>query len=95
MTNKEKAKEIAGLCDGCLDERKNLNCQFDCANKGKYYGAMKMAEWKDQQFKEYLENKINGLTEIMRKTDLMVTINRCDNMIYVLNKIINDLFKED
>ena len=39
MTNEEKAREI----------RSKLGIYADA-----YYGAMEMAEWKDQQFKEFL-----------------------------------------
>lgn len=89
MTNEEKAREIAGLCTGCLDERKNLNCQFDCANKGKYYGALKMAEWKDQQFKERLEEKRKHLYNRYNFIGNNAVVCRV-----LLDEIINELFEE-
>lgn len=56
MTNEERAKEIANetLGDfatsflGMIDEYSEMFCTE---------AAFRAAEWKDQQFKEYLENK--------------------------------------
>lgn len=54
MTNEEKAKEIAGcnVCGYyCLRSRnKRLNDMLNGCPK--YYTAMMMAEWKDEQTKE-------------------------------------------
>ena len=56
MTNEEKTKEIvdntfgefATSFPGYIDDVSEMFCE--CV-------AMKMAEWKDKQFKEYLEEK--------------------------------------
>ena len=49
---KEKIFEMAALCDGCLERSYADDRCWDCENRGTYYGALKMAEWKDQQFEE-------------------------------------------
>lgn len=84
MTNEEKAKELLGApiqwtfnywLDGFsestqkeLREKRNL--------------LIKMAGWKDQQFKEYLEKMQKEFTDD-------------EAGYYVINRIINELFKED
>ena len=51
MTNEEKVKEIAELCDTCI-ESNGFPCRGceSCESRGLYYGALEMAEWKDKQF---------------------------------------------
>ena len=67
MTNEEKAREI---CGG----------NWVVFNK-EYSAALKMAQWKDQQFKEYLERKMAEYGKDSRRL--------------VILEIINELFKED
>lgn len=73
MTNKERAIEISNeFMEGSFKH-------------GCYLGAMKMAEWKDQEVKEYLEKKkasIDNYAQAMMFSPF-------------INEIINELFKED
>lgn len=46
QNNVSKAREIARECVYCFADAEN--------------GALKMAEWKDQQFREYLEKKYDA-----------------------------------
>lgn len=97
MTNEEKAQEIAGLCNGCLDERKNLTCQFDCINKGLYYGALKMAEWKGQQLKEYLFNKMKDCENDIHENSALGSMSDtgiCMVRLNTIKDIIKELFGE-
>ena len=56
MTNKEKAKEFK-VNDVC--------CVWNGGCPNVYNAAMEMAEWKDKQFKEYLEK----VREIIRNSE--------------------------
>lgn len=50
--NKQKALKISGLCKVCLkdgDGKPTDGCS-ECEKRGAYYGALKMAEYKDKQF---------------------------------------------
>ena len=49
---KEKIFEMAALCDGCLEKSHADDGCWNCENRGTYYGALKMAEWKQQQMTE-------------------------------------------
>ena len=49
---------------------------------GAYAGAMKMAEWKDHQFQKYLKKMQKEFTDD-------------EAGYYVINRIINELFKEN
>lgn len=70
MTNEEKALEL-------------VEGNWMVFNK-EYSAALKMAEWKDQQFKEYLEKK-----KAEYGVDYIV------NAIDILDEIINEFFKEE
>lgn len=78
MTNESKAIEI-------------YNRETD---KGFHLGThslMEMAEWKDQQFKEYLEKKKDSLEMDYHKDSY-----ECNAYKYsLLMEIINELFKEE
>lgn len=50
MTNVEKAREIADKIVRVSNERAELNDYHDVKQS-----ALEMADWKDKQFKEYLE----------------------------------------
>lgn len=52
MTNEEKAEQIAIKICGVPSEY-DITGEYPCAEEA----ALEMAEWKDQQFKEYLEKK--------------------------------------
>lgn len=79
MTNKEKAREIG--------ENKNNIARFSFENTETtlYYGALEMAEWKDNQFKAYLEKKKASFE------------NYAQAMMFspFINEIINELFREE
>lgn len=50
---KEKILEMAKLCDGCLERSfSDFDGCYSCENRGTYYGALKMAEWKQKQMVE-------------------------------------------
>lgn len=55
MTNEEKAKEIANLCDVCIEYDYPCPGCSECEARGSYYGAVEMAKYKDHQFIEILE----------------------------------------
>lgn len=75
MTNKEKAHQIAYSNKHFLVEEY----------------LMEMAEWKDQQFKEYLESrKRDYINSIYTKRDMYD-----DGYIDVINEIIDELFGEE
>ena len=78
MTNTEKAIEISTRKDIYT---KSVS-QGDIIN-----AALLMAEWKDQQFKEYLEKKL--LEEHTHWNGY-----ECIGAANVLQEIINELFKE-
>lgn len=62
MNNKEKAEEISkkyGIKYDTITKEGNIiemNKKFEC-----YNSALEMAEWKDEQFKQYLLQKRDGL----------------------------------
>lgn len=74
MTNEEKALNLSRK----YSAPKNKNREIAV-----YQSAIEMANWKDQQFEEYLERKIK-------------TINSTDyeSCWELLNEIINELFNE-
>lgn len=77
MTNKEKAKEIGQIIvieDGI----------WHCVNAD--IVAIEMAEWKDQQFKEYLEKK----KEELFNTNCLSVL----PFLEFIDEIINELFGE-
>lgn len=85
MTNEEKAKELQLDCirNGCGD---STDIRSACEE---------MAEWKDKQFKEYLEEKRHFYAE------QMCIWRDCAEAVYdsvvqtsLLNTIINELFNE-
>lgn len=84
MNNQEKAIEIARECVYCFADAEN--------------GALKMAEWKDQQFKEYLEKKRDSFNKDAEKwfgTKYLEHIGVISKHGWsVINEIINELFPE-
>ena len=93
MTNEEKAREI------------ELNVYAFEKTKGEfeapaYRAALEMAEWKDQQFKEYLKKKGKEYGKRSQKwftIDNMWARHRAVLAKYaqsIINEIINELFKE-
>lgn len=80
MTNEAKATELVSGYGRC--------CKEECR-----LVALKMAEWKDQQFKEYLEKKRDELQEISNK-DFYDMSNAFGGYKYV-SEIIKELFKEE
>lgn len=84
MTNKEKAVKLA------LErypERLTPDREFDLYENDRrifMQGALEMSEWKDQQFKEYLEKKLGNYAG--------------GELVYAgvfINDIINELFGGD
>lgn len=84
MTNEEKATYIANV-NQCID-RSGYSSFDECKDS-----ALDMAEWKDQQFKEYLEKK-KAENPLSYRSDWK----SYENGIYhdIINEIINELFGE-
>lgn len=65
---KEKILEMAALCEGCLEKSYADDGCYSCENRGTYYGALKMAEWKQQQMIdktiEFIYHKMNDTNEL-------------------------------
>lgn len=89
MANEEKAREIE-LNVYAFEEKPKGEFQAPA-----YRAALKMAEWKDQQFKEYLEKKKDNY---MRHREMWQQDSfewGCYNsQIDTIDEIINELFKE-
>lgn len=91
MTNEERAKEIANetLGDfatsflGMIDEYSEMFCTE---------AALRAAEWKDQQLKEYLEKK--RMEKSLGSSIEEYGMGFKDSIDYILDEIINELFKE-
>lgn len=83
MTNEEKAREI-GLTVG-----KQLDAIIIASA-----GATLMAEWKDHQFKEYLEKKIEPYIRTNASPQGTYQEGVNDGYTSAINEIINELFKE-
>lgn len=87
MANEEKAKELAFEENGTFLPR-GVAIEKQC---------LTMANWKDKQFKEYLEKKLNEV-EQCKKCSIGLFPNdviRYNGAIEVINEITNELFKED
>ena len=84
MTNSEKAREYAA-------EKFKVNPESKKWNITTTY--MSACEWKDQQFREFLEKKQQEIDneESYCDADNYAKAERID----VINEIINELFKED
>ena len=95
MTNEEKAEELAkgfGIDYYAKGSKHPIDHSFDEC----YKSAREMAEWKDNQFKEYLEKKAKNNVPPRRTKDEL----NCYSPSYfegrddVLYEILNDLFKD-
>lgn len=82
MTNEEKAFDIVfGWADDVHDSAKDA--------------AIEMAEWKDTQFKEYLEKKKLEIELNMGNPSVgSSAFIAKDCMLCLINEIINELFEE-
>lgn len=91
MTNEEKIKEIAS------DSQNLAICANDTPQFALTFGALQMANWKDQQFKEYLENKTNEVKQYKKNSiGLFPTeVIRYNGAIAIINEIINELFNNE
>lgn len=79
MTNKEKAKEIIfGWSDSVQEDA--------------YDAALQMAEWKDQQFNEYLEKKKEDIEQGILHSNPQIDSDRWCGRADIINEIINELF---
>ena len=91
MTNEEKARIIAEENKCCYPEDMAYE---DFSDEECYTSALEMAEWKDQQFKEYLEKKKAEIDRIddygIYTTEISLTAQS-----NLLDEIINELFKEE
>ena len=90
MTNIEKAREIAEKNRCCYPE--DMACEY-YSDEECYTSALEMANWKDQQFKEYLEKK-------RKEKSLGIPIEEYgmgfkDGIDYILDEIIKELFGEE
>ena len=93
MTNEEKSKLIA---DKIKQSNKVHYMYIDSTIYMVKNAAMEMAEWKDQQFKEYLEKKKDDYMRL-RDSWLPDTLDFCyyDSKVTLIEEIINELFKEE
>lgn len=90
MINKERAKEIANLCERCI-ESDGHPCDgcMECESRGSYYGAMAMAEEKDVYFKNVLEDKLSIFEEQYEKSNSEYMAGVCDGIRSVINCLFN------
>lgn len=90
MTNEEKAKSLVGCpADVSINEWNGEEY-----NKLGFEYAMEMAKWKDQQFKEYLEKKVQEINpDIWENGNINRVLSACKKGTII--KIINELFKKD
>lgn len=86
MTNEEKAQELINEYD--FWHYRDRYCSVK--------SAIKMAEWKDRQFKEYLEKKKEEVTKKMKEHILYSQPEEFyHNRVVFCNEIINELFNEE
>lgn len=90
MTNEEKAKELASSERISFDELNDSYCNgIEC-------GALEMAEWKDEQFKEYLEKKRDKYQKYaMTRQKLFPGEILYTGKYEAVNEIINELFGDE
>lgn len=81
--NEEKAKE---LFKKYFDSDKDANSVM--------LGALEMAEWKDHQFKEYLEKKKAAMKEKHNSYNSAILKTSNSGGILTIDEIINELFGE-
>ena len=81
MTNEEKAIETYRTRYLKGEEREIM--------RERRKGFVAGANWKDEQFKEYLEKKRNKLVDEHKNGDCRLEYAAC------VNEIINELFKEE
>ena len=90
MTNEDKAREIELNVYAFSEKPKG---QFEAPA---YRAALEMAEWKDQQFKEYLEKKKEEVAKKMKEHILYSQPEEFyHNRVMFCNEIINELFGEE
>lgn len=85
MTNKQKALEISRKHQiEYLAQVSNTSYLQKISSDSECFGsALEMAEWKDNQFKEYLERK---------KAENGIDLEPASE---IINEILNELFKEE
>ena len=84
MKNEEKAKEILD-CENCKKQLfiGGVKCPPTCAD---YNDLMKMAQWKDEQFKHLLIEK----TKLLSSSAAQDSVKRC-----TIEEIYRELFNEE
>ena len=87
MTNEEKAIEFYRTRYLTGEERKKMH--------ERRVGFVQGAEWKDRQFKEYLEKKKEKLVRLQDDVSNQREFDLIDYRISLIDEIINELFKED
>lgn len=88
MNNREKAREIAKEYRAVLAANTDFDVNdLDLAEEDATRLTLEMAEWKDQQFKEYLEKKMVELSS--RRAEVGVVPVICQRFVM---EIINELF---
>lgn len=92
MTNERKSSEISDGYDYLFDKRER---------NASYYSALEMAEWKDQQFKEYLEEKLKSAEERLHHLEEKSLpedtegVSCATTIVMLYNEIINELFPKE
>lgn len=92
MTNEEKARELTMSL--------KLSAILNTANGNKPQSvvalmeksALEMAEWKDHQFKEYLEKKLESIRDCFQKSISEYKKDYCFTQMVIVAEIINELF---
>lgn len=90
MTNIEKVKELVG----CPQDVSINDWNGEEYNKLGFEYAMEMAKWKDEQFKEYLEGKIEPYIRTNASPQGTYQEGFDDGYTSAINEIINELFEE-
>lgn len=95
MTNEEKAREMAEEYGAVLAANTDFDVNdLDLAKEDATRLTLDMAEYKDQQFKEYLEKKKECLNGVERHPQSPLEV-QISHKLQILNEIINELFKEN
>lgn len=82
MRNNEKAQDI-------------VFGYADIIQQDAYDATLKMAEWKDKQFKEYLEKKLESIKECYQKSKIEYKKDYYSTQMVIIAEIINEVFKEE
>lgn len=94
--NKEETKKAIEVIQDNISKAEEIANSYssDVLKAGAYFGAAKMAEWKDQQFKELLVNKLSLVRDCYQKSKTECKKDYYSAQMVVTAEIINELFGE-